>query len=114
MLNATQEVGTGMGILRMWSTGAAGQEMGIESRRGAKGLRKYLIKEKKGDRWERKVGFQKRLGRPYLSVLGDSFFFLLLFGDCKDCLWRNRVSESYGKIIVRDEVNLRKERWEGR
>lgn len=75
MLNATQEVGTGMGILRMWSTGAAGQEMGIESRRGAKGLRKYLIKEKKGDRWERKVGFQKRLGRPYLSVLGDSFFF---------------------------------------
>lgn len=57
MHNATQKVG----ILRMWSTGAAGEEMGIGNRRGIKGLRKCLIKsfEKKGDRWERKVGFQK-------------------------------------------------------
>lgn len=64
-------MGTRLGILRMWITGAEGEETRIGNRRGTKGLGKCLIKglEKKGDRWERQAGFQKGLGRPYFSSL---------------------------------------------
>lgn len=47
-----------------------GCRKGNGNRRGTKGLTNCSIKglEKKGGRWERKVGFQKGLGRPYFSV----------------------------------------------
>lgn len=54
MNGTTQEVGKRLGTLEMWSTGAAGEEIGIGNRRGTKGLRKCLIKglDKKDGRWE--------------------------------------------------------------
>lgn len=65
--------------------------------------------EKNGDRWERRVEVQKRLGRPYFSSLevwGLQGLTLEEQGD-----W---ASERYPKIFVRDEVNLSKESWGGR
>lgn len=52
-----------LGVLRMWSTWAAGEEMGTGSKRGTKGLRKCSIKCSSPRVWKGKVTDGKeRLG----------------------------------------------------
>lgn len=56
-----------LGVLRMWSTWAAGEEMGTGNKRGTKGLRKCSIKCSSPRVWKEKKGWvSKRIGKALL------------------------------------------------